>query len=359
MGFTLIMILLGISVFFVNLLFTKWFIHFAERKEIFDVPIARSSHTRVTPRGGGAGFVCVTLTAVLAYLIFFANTDSALINGLYLFASLVGISLLGWFDDMGSLLKRIRFTVQIICGLTVLLGVGTLTTFYIPLLVTVKAGVIGTMLGLIWIAGTTNIYNFMDGVDGIAGLQGVIAAISWAAFGWVFEFELIIVMNLVLLAALLAFLRFNWSPASLFMGDVGSVFLGFWFASMPFLATSSSGDLVIGDTIWFAAFVIWPFLFDGSFTIARRYRQGENVLDAHRSHLYQRLNIAGFSHKHIAILYACFAVISSVFAFLFLQGSEILRFISVAALFILSMGYAYYVHKTEEKTSQAVHNQHG
>jgi UDP-N-acetylmuramyl pentapeptide phosphotransferase/UDP-N-acetylglucosamine-1-phosphate transferase len=356
MSFILMIILTGVSAFLVNLLFTKWFIHFAERKEIFDIPIERSSHTRVTPRGGGAGFVIVTLTASLVYLIFSVDTDPVLINGFYLVAALLGISLLGWFDDMGSLLKRVRFTVQIICGLTVLLGIGTLAIFYIPLLVSVEAGIIGTLLGLIWITGTTNIYNFMDGVDGIAGMQGVIAAISWAVFGWVIGFELIVVMNLVLLAALLAFLRFNWSPASIFMGDVGSVFLGFWFASMPFLAMSSSTDLMIGEVIWFAAFVIWPFLFDGSFTIARRYKQGENVLDAHRSHLYQRLNIAGFSHKHIALLYACFAIICSVFAFLFLQASEVLRFISVATLFILSMGYAYYVQKTEERASETVQN---
>lgn len=356
MGFTLMIILSGVSAFLVNLFFTKWYIHFAERKEIFDVPIARSSHTRVTPRGGGAGFVIVTLTASLAYLIFSVHTDTVLTSGFYFIAALLGISLLGWFDDMGSLLKMIRFTVQIICGLTILLGIGTMAIFYIPLLVSVKAGVIGTLLGLIWITGTTNIYNFMDGVDGIAGLQGVIAAISWATFGWVIESELIVVMNLVLLAALLAFLKFNWSPASLFMGDVGSVFLGFWFASLPFLATSLSDDFMIGDVIWFAAFVLWPFLFDGSFTIVRRYRQGENVLDAHRSHLYQRLNIAGYSHKHIAILYACFAVVSSVFAFLFLQGSEVTRFISIAALFIGSLSYAYYVQRMEERTSQTVQN---
>jgi len=354
MSFTILIIILTVFAFLANLFLTRWYIRFAERKQIVDIPISRSSHTKVTPRGGGAGFVIVSLLILLGLLIFYAISDPVINNGIFLFAALMGISLLGWFDDMGSLLKRIRFTVQIICGLTVLLGIGSLVTFYIPLVVTVHAGFVGTLLGLIWIAGTTNIYNFMDGVDGIASVQGVIAAVSWAAFGWIIEFEMLVIMNIVLIATLLAFLRFNWSPATIFMGDVGSVFLGFWFASMPFLAASYTDEMMIGDTIWFGAFVLWPFLFDGSFTITRRYKKGENILDAHRSHLYQRLNIAGYSHKHIAILYACFAVISGVFAFLFLEGSETLRFISIAVLFILSLGYAFFVQKIEERNKQTI-----
>jgi len=335
-------------------LLTKWLKNFVRHKRIYDVPINRSSHTKITPRGGGLGFVLISLLTLLFLLIFLDIHDSVSRNGIFLLLALTGISLLGWFDDVGSLLKRIRFSVQIICSLITLLGVGTLVFFYIPLLVNVNVGIIGTILGIIWIAGTTNIYNFMDGIDGIASLQGVVAAFSWAVFGWMLGVELLMIMNLVLMTTLLAFLRYNWSPASIFMGDVGSVFLGFWFASMPFWAASFSPDLIVGETIWFAAFVIWPFLFDGSFTIARRFKNGENILEAHRSHLYQRLNIAGYSHKHIAILYVCFAVISSVFAFLFLQGSETLRFISIAVLFILSLGYAFYVQRIEERNSQTV-----
>jgi len=356
MSFTLPLTIIGISAFLANLLLTQLYIDFAERKKIYDIPTSRSSHTKVTPRGGGAGFVSVCLVSLLCLLIFFDMPEPVVKNGIYLLAALTGISLLGWFDDMDSLSKRIRFTVQISCGLTVLLGIGTLATFYIPLIVTVNAGIIGTILGIIWIAGTTNIYNFMDGIDGIASLQGVVAAVSWAAFGWLIEFELLVIMNLVVLAALLAFLRYNWSPASIFMGDVGSVFLGFWFASMPFLAAAFSPEMMIGDTIWFGAFVLWPFLFDGSFTIARRFKNGENVLDAHRSHLYQRLNIAGYSHKHVAILYTSFAAITSVAAFLFLHGSEIVRFACIAILFILSLSYAFYVSKVEEQNSQTVQN---
>lgn len=348
--------IITVSVFFGNLLLTKWFIDFAKKRDIYDVPISRSSHTKVTPRGGGVGFVSISLFTLLCLLIFYDMPKPVTHNGIYLIAALTGMSLLGWFDDMESLMKRIRFSVQIICGLTILLGIGTLTIFYIPLIVTMKAGFVGTFLGLIWIAGTTNIYNFMDGVDGIASLQGVIAAISWAILGWMIEFELLVIMNVVIIATVLAFLRYNWSPARIFMGDVGSVFLGFWFASMPFLAAFQSPDMMIGDTVWFGAIVLWPFLFDGTFTIARRFKNGKNILEAHRSHLYQRLNIAGYSHKYIAALYSSFAIGSSLTAFLFLHGTEIARFFLVVVLFLLSMGYVLFVTKVEERNAQTIHN---
>lgn len=341
-----------LAAFLGNFLFTRWYVSFAKRKEIYDVPIARSSHTKKTPRGGGAGFVIVNILTILGILIFYSISQPLIHHLIYFLAGLTGISLLGWFDDMGNLLKRVRFTVQIICALSILLGIGSIAIFYVPLVVTVTTGFAGIILGIIWIAGTTNIYNFMDGVDGIASIQGVIAAFSWAVFGWIIGFEILFIMNLVLIATLVAFLWFNWSPASVFMGDVGSVFLGFWFASMPFLAAEYSSDMTIADTIWFAAIVIWPFLFDGSFTIVRRYIKGENILDAHRSHLYQRLNIAGFSHKKIVSIYAIFAIVSSLFAFLFLIGPEILRFSTVAVIFILSMVYSFRVHTIEEKKSQ-------
>jgi len=354
MSLTYLLTLIILCVFTGNILLTKWLKNFVRQKRIYDVPIVRSSHTKITPRGGGLGFVLISLLTLLLLLTFSNISESANQEGFTLLAALTGISLLGWFDDIGSLPKRIRFSVQIICSLTILFGVGTLMTFYIPLLINTYVGIVGTILGVIWIAGTTNIYNFMDGIDGIASLQGIVAAFSWAILGWISGVDLLMIMNLALMATLLAFLLYNWSPASIFMGDVGSVFLGFWFASLPFWAASFSPDLMVGETIWFAAFVIWPFLFDGSFTIARRFKNGENILEAHRSHLYQRLNIAGYSHKHIATLYVSFAIISSVFAFLFLHGPETLRFICIAVLFILSIVYALYVRKIEERNSQTV-----
>ncbi|HET7040989.1 MAG TPA: hypothetical protein VFI13_03175, partial [Gemmatimonadales bacterium] len=110
--------------------------------------------------------------------------------------------------------------------------------------------------------------------------------------------------------ASLAFLLFNWAPAKIFMGDVGSATLGFLFAAIPFAAQPFPAS---GATAWIvAAAVVWPFVFDAGFTLVRRWRRGEKLSEAHRSHLYQRLVIAGWGHAPTTLLYVAWAISTSV-----------------------------------------------
>jgi len=109
-------------------------------------------------------------------------------------------------------------------------------------------------------------------------------------------------------AASLGFLLHNWPPARIFMGDVGSAFLGFTLASLPLLSPRRDALFVP------AVLILWPFVFDGTFTILRRLRNRENIFAAHRSHLYQRLVIAGYSHAFVTTLYAALAVLGAIAA---------------------------------------------
>src|SRR6056297_3519059 len=111
MSLTYLLTLIILCVFTGNILLTKWLKNFVRHKRIYDVPINRSSHTKITPRGGGLGFVLISLLTLLFLLIFLDIHDSVSRNGIFLLLALTGISLLGWFDDVGSLLKRIRFSV--------------------------------------------------------------------------------------------------------------------------------------------------------------------------------------------------------------------------------------------------------
>lgn len=338
---------LFIAAFLANIIFTGWFVGYAERHQITDIPTERSSHVIPTPRGGGLGFVFITIISLLLFVLW--EGYSTVKSIWYLMAVFVGIAFLGWRDDKGGLSRKIRFVVQIVCGFVVLWFISNLEIFYIPAILDVElAYVIGLFLGLLWLTGATNMYNFMDGVDGIAALQGLVASLAWGILGWYVNEPLLFAGNTFVFATLLAFLFYNWSPAKIFMGDVGSVFLGFWFASTPFFASSLSPEIAIGETIWFAAIVLWPFLFDGSYTIFRRYRQGENIFDAHRSHLYQRLNIVGWSHKKVALLYGLFALVSSACAGLFLLLSDPFRVLIIGCLFLLSIVFSRFVATKEE-----------
>jgi len=173
----------------------------------------------------------------------------------------------------------------------------------------VALGWLAGPLAFLWLVGLTNAYNFMDGIDGIAGGQAVVAGLGWAVIGAMRAEQETVVFALLLAGASLGFLTRNWPPARVFMGDVGSTFLGFSFAALPILVDPVDSHLFLAGVIF-----VWPFVFDAGFTMLRRLFRGENILQAHRSHLYQRLVITGWSHRAVTLLYAGLAAAGGILA---------------------------------------------
>jgi UDP-N-acetylmuramyl pentapeptide phosphotransferase/UDP-N-acetylglucosamine-1-phosphate transferase len=171
----------------------------------------------------------------------------------------------------------------------------------------------------------------MDGVDGIAGGQAVVAGIGWIAVGYAIQDPLLVVVGTVLAAASAGFLLFNWAPASVFMGDVGSSFLGFLLAALAVYAAARSPASATAGMLF-----VWPFVFDATFTFLRRAGRRENVLDAHRSHLYQRLVLTGVSHRTTALLYGALAAIGVAVGIAVAREARIVSF--VGALVIGALG---------------------
>ena len=122
-------------------------------------------------------------------------------------------------------------------------------------------------------------------------------------------------MGVLLAAASLGFLGFNWPPTRIFMGDVGSAFLGFTFAALAIAAAQRDPRLALVGILF-----VWPFVFDATFTLLRRLKNGENVFAAHRSHLYQRLVIVGYSHRFVALLYMGLAAWGTIWGLIWSQG---------------------------------------
>jgi UDP-N-acetylmuramyl pentapeptide phosphotransferase/UDP-N-acetylglucosamine-1-phosphate transferase len=173
-----------------------------------------------------------------------------------------------------------------------------------------------------WIVGLTNAYNFMDGIDGIAGGQAVVAGLGWAYLGAAVDAPAIEAVAWAVALSSAAFLAHNWSPARIFLGDVGSGFLGYTFAALPFLARVAPAADGPGLRIPVAAaLVVWPFVADAGYTFGRRLLRGENVFSAHRSHLYQRLVIAGWSHAAVTSAYIAMAAIGCGLAIGWVRGS--------------------------------------
>lgn len=215
-------------------------------------------------------------------------------------ACIAGVS---WIDDLKSLRRSVRFTMHLVAASAVIWALGPIREITLPPIGTLALGPTAIPITLVWIVGLTNAFNFMDGIDGIAGLQAIIAGVGWTALGASDAISVSMIVGVSLSSASLGFLIYNWPPAKIFMGDVGSAYLGFMFAVTPLLCTRDRSQASIAAILF-----VWPFVFDATFTFVRRLLRREKVFEAHRSHLYQRLVIAGWPHSRVTTLYGCLAV---------------------------------------------------
>ncbi|MEZ4731723.1 MAG: glycosyltransferase family 4 protein [Caldilineaceae bacterium] len=283
----------------------------AERR-LLAIPNERSSHTRPTPSGGGAAIVITTLLGLTIFAVL-TNHLSPTLGFLLGGAALVAV--ISWLDDLYTMQSQVRLMVHGLGAVAVLVGAGALDQIHLPLVGAFRLGWVGWGVTFFWVVGLINAYNFMDGIDGLAGIQAVLAGGAWACFGYWIDAPLVMALGLLLAAGSLGFLGYNWPPARIFMGDVGSAFLGYSFALLTVLAAQRDARLA-----WIGVLVLWPFLFDTTFTLVRRWSRGENLLLAHRSHLYQRLVIAGHSHRTVTLLYGGLALLGGVAGMAWFHG---------------------------------------
>lgn len=272
---------------------------------IYDVPNERSSHTRITPRGGGIAIATAFLSGILLIHII---GDKSPIFTLYflgfLLASFV-IAVFSLYDDFRHVSFKIKLVGQFLAIIVAMLSGIVIDVAYLPLLGEVRWGWWAYPLTLLWVLGLTNAYNFIDGLDGLAASTAVIAAVFLSIISFQQGSHFIYLASLTLAAASLGFLIFNWSPARIFMGDVGSTFLGFTFAVMAVIAARYDHS---HTSLFVVPLLLFHFIFDTAFTFSRRLLAGEHVFTAHRSHLYQLLNRMGYSHQKVALLYSVMAL---------------------------------------------------
>ncbi|MDQ2733027.1 MAG: glycosyl transferase family 4, partial [Armatimonadota bacterium] len=199
----------------------------------------------------------------------------------------------GWIDDRRGLSPGTRAVAHFAAaawGLAWLggfphldLGVGT-----IPL------GIVGSLLGLVGIVWMINLYNFMDGIDGLAATEAIMTAGVGGALLLIQGSAGTATLSLILAASAVGFLVWNWAPAKIFMGDVGSGFLGYVLA---ILAVSTENDHSLPLLVWIILLSV--FVVDATATLLRRVRLGEKWHKPHCSHAYQRVTYAGFSHASV------------------------------------------------------------
>ncbi len=276
---------------------------FMRALNITDSPNARSSHTAPTPTAGGLGIVAGLAAALIALRLFYPGAE-----GLPLYAGLAGLGLLiaalGFLDDRFIVPTKLKF---------VLIGLIAAAT---PAITGVPAGLPGgtTLLPLpysvsyagaaLWMFTVINAVNFMDGANGLMGLFMMIASAGLCVASVMTGNTETALLSGALAAGLAGFLPYNARrKAVIFCGDTGALFTGFIFAAAALRYGQGDSRLLYAGPI-----LIMPFLVDVLCTIILRASRGENILEAHRSHLYHIMLLRGASHMRVAFVYALWAV---------------------------------------------------
>ena len=262
---------------------------------MMDMPNARSSHRLPTPRGGGLAIVIVTSIAAVV------DATSALGSARVAAAWVVGgglVALAGFIDDLRGFSAVVRLGFHLTAACLLLVAMGSPPSVLLPH-GPVDFGVLGWIGGAIAIVWSINLFNFMDGIDGLAATQAVFvagAAVALQAGSGIGGGQQLPLLALAGSSA--GFLVWNFPPARIFMGDVGSGFVGFALVAAAFL-TSGHGP----TTIWTWLVLNGLFIADATTTLLARLIRGQRIHEAHCSHIYQRLSRRWGSHRSVTIFY--------------------------------------------------------
>jgi UDP-GlcNAc:undecaprenyl-phosphate GlcNAc-1-phosphate transferase len=286
----------------------------SKRFKVLDIPNRRSSHTRSTPTIGGVAIVLTFFFSMLTIYLFEHNpmiTEQYFLGFIFSSLLIAGMSL---YDDLKQRAFYIRLLTHII-AITIVMSFG-ITIYEIDygykiLGINVQSmGIFSSYcITFLWIMGMINTYNFMDGLNGMAGGNAVITSIFFCIISLSQGSSFAYIVSYTLAAGVLGFLIFNFPKGRLFMGDVGSTFLGFTFATITIIASlydsAHTSMLVI-------PLLLFHFIYDTFFTFLRRLFRGENVFQAHRTHLYQLFNQMGYSHITVTLFYCAMAFIQGL-----------------------------------------------
>lgn len=297
-----------------------------------DHPKERGVHTEPTPLSGGSAIVFSFLVTSLLMV--------PLMEG-FVFREFIGIlvagaliTTVGFLDDVYQLSARLRIFVQIFAGLIVVMTGTTIEWVSWPW---APEGLIhletfGNFITVFWIVGLTNALNFIDGLDGLAAGVASIAAISFMVISFLFGPPVSVMMAAILAGACIGFLPHNFNPATIFMGDTGSTFLGFMLAVLSIQGLTKSYTvlaLVVGGIVLGLPIV------DTSFAIIRRVASNQSIAQADRGHLHHRLVDKGISHKRAVLTMYAVAGAFGIAGVLFAMRDFMLAAIIIGVILIV------------------------
>lgn len=344
--------------FLVALLITPWVIRFAHKIGAVDIPEERKVHTSIKPRLGGLAIFASILISCLALFFIFPDQFDGILNFRkeisIVTICLVSIFLLGVWDDIQSLKPGIKFLIQFMIAAFIYLAGFKISNITNPVDVgMLNVEMVDFPLTLLWIVGITNAYNLIDGLDGLASGVALIACLSIFTVSVLAGYIWIAILALILAGALAGFLRYNFNPASIFLGDSGSLLIGF---SLSILSIQSAAKITTGFSLLFPMLVLILPITDTIISMSRRfianYLPGQYGVEKKsfihkifkmfipdRAHIHHQLLSLGLTHRATVLLLYFVSAFFAVSAISFSQIANVEKSV-LTALFI---GFVLYI----------------
>ena len=316
-------------------------------------PNERTLHAMPTPQTGGLaviGSVVIGLILVASLLAITQPSKAVLPKGvasgsLWIVLSMLLVFVVSFIDDCIGLPASLRLSVQAAAACIVIAGVGlTVSAIPIPGGPTIHLGLAAVPVSALLLVWMANLYNFMDGMDGFAGGMTFWGFGFLAYLGWQAQFPVMLIISTFVSMGALGFLMHNFPPARIFMGDAGSITLGFLAGTLMILGVR---DRLF--EIWVPIMIFSPFIVDATITLVKRVLRGKRIWEAHRDHYYQRVVLSGWSHRRTVLAEYGVMILCGGLAVAYHHSTDNVRVIILgvwAGMFVL---LAMLVHTLERK----------
>ena len=288
-------IIVSLALLVASAFITRQLVMNSHRFSQMDIPNERSSHFTPTPRGGGLSFVA---TSIVGFLLLTLNSTIDRADLLALCCAGIIVAIAGHLDDRQKISgATIRLGFHALGSIIHIVGIGFPSQISL-FDRTIDTGIIGSILGVLYLVWLLNLFNFMDGTDGIAAIEAIFVCIA----GAILNYHVLSDINfsapsIILATSTFGFLLYNWSPAKIFMGDVGSGYLGMVIGGLSLMAAKQQHEL-----LWVWIILLAVFVSDATVTLIRRLLRKQKPHVAHRSHAYQHLAIRFNSHSKVALI---------------------------------------------------------
>ncbi len=310
------------------------------RFDLLDRPGRHKRHKRPVPYLGGIALFVAMWGAIVTLQLVYPNQLAELGGMLpYILAGAVLVSVVGFVDDLRSLPAWVKLAVEVVAGVILFAGGLRIDPISIPFCGQIAVGEFSLVITVLWVVGLTNSINLIDGLDGLAGGVSLIGALTLAVVGNLYQIGIALVFAYALIAFLMIFLVYNRYPARIFLGDAGSLQIGYYFAVLSLMVPLKS---FTAAALYLPLLALGVPIMESMVSATRRLLKRRSVMQADRRHLFHYLALAGLNPKQIVMIFWGISLVFGLFSLAMFFWHRILVF-SFLVLFMVVISAAFFI----------------